>query len=206
MRSAVNQLSWVERLYPSNMAKGVAGSLDSLSDWLKTSNKPQPSPNPSSPPSRSSFSSNDRYTFILCRKSKVNSIDIVWCQSFRRTKLNARTVRKCMRKQKVGSIISDRYTFILCRKSKVNSIDIVWCQSFRRTKLNARTVRKCMRKQKVGSIISGGEHKVCTCIFNHFFFFASCLTFCPISWSLPPQTSYHLPPPKNTTSLFHPFV
>lgn len=41
MRSTVEQLSWVERLYPSNMAKGVAGSLDSLSDWLKTAKKSQ---------------------------------------------------------------------------------------------------------------------------------------------------------------------
>lgn len=39
MRSTVEQLSWVERLYPSNMAKGVAGSLDSLSEWLRTAKK-----------------------------------------------------------------------------------------------------------------------------------------------------------------------
>lgn len=39
MRSTVEQLSWVERLYPSNLAKGVAGSLESVSEWLKTSQK-----------------------------------------------------------------------------------------------------------------------------------------------------------------------
>lgn len=39
MRSTVEQLSWVERFYPSNMAKGMAGSLESFSDWLKTAKK-----------------------------------------------------------------------------------------------------------------------------------------------------------------------
>lgn len=39
MRSTVEELSWVERFYPSNVAKGLSGSLDSLSDWLKVTKK-----------------------------------------------------------------------------------------------------------------------------------------------------------------------
>ncbi len=37
MKSTVDQLSWIERLYPSNVTKGMANSLDSFSDWLKKS-------------------------------------------------------------------------------------------------------------------------------------------------------------------------
>ena len=37
MQAAVDELSWIERFYPSNIASGMAGGLDSLSDWLKSS-------------------------------------------------------------------------------------------------------------------------------------------------------------------------
>ena len=37
MKSTVDQLSWVERLYPSNIASKMAGGFESLSDWLKSS-------------------------------------------------------------------------------------------------------------------------------------------------------------------------
>ena len=37
IQAAVDKLSWVERFYPSNIARGMAGGLDSMSDWLKSS-------------------------------------------------------------------------------------------------------------------------------------------------------------------------
>ena len=37
MKSKVEQLSWVEQLYPSNIGQRMAGGLDSLSGWLKSS-------------------------------------------------------------------------------------------------------------------------------------------------------------------------
>jgi len=37
MQAAVDELSWIERFYPSNIASGMAGGLDSVSEWLKSS-------------------------------------------------------------------------------------------------------------------------------------------------------------------------
>ena len=37
MKSTVDELSWVERLYPANIAGKVAGGFGALSDWLKRS-------------------------------------------------------------------------------------------------------------------------------------------------------------------------
>ncbi len=36
MQAAADQLSWIDRFRPSNLAAGMAGGLDSVSEWLKT--------------------------------------------------------------------------------------------------------------------------------------------------------------------------
>ena len=62
MRSTVDQLSWVESLYPSNIAKKIASDLDGVSDWLKTSRKPVESASKSNEQgSDVRYSSGDRY-------------------------------------------------------------------------------------------------------------------------------------------------
>lgn len=45
MKSKVEQLSWVESLYPSSIGERVAGGLDSLSGWLKSARSPKSSSN-----------------------------------------------------------------------------------------------------------------------------------------------------------------
>ena len=62
MRSTVDQLSWIERFYPSNVAKGMAGGLDTVSDWLKASNKKHSSsPTQSERSKDTAYSSAQRY-------------------------------------------------------------------------------------------------------------------------------------------------
>ena len=67
MQSTVDQLSWVENLYPSNVAERMSRGLDSLSGWLKTPRETS-TPNNKVEDSASTIQSVDRsrYAALTC--------------------------------------------------------------------------------------------------------------------------------------------
>ena len=83
MKSTVEQLSWVERLYPSRLGERMAGGLDSLSDWLKSSRSSQTSaPDRKQPQQQQQGRSSSRCsltTYICMRSISRASFTLTQC-------------------------------------------------------------------------------------------------------------------------------